>query len=145
LAEAWGGAWAVVATACVFGLLHLFNPGTSWLSTLNVVAAGLLLGVVFVRTSSLWWTTGVHLGWNWSHGYVADVAVSGLDLVDAPMYEGVTSGPDWLGGGTFGPEGSVVTTVVLLGSSAACWWGPWLRPGRAAIAAHPLNLLKTEV
>lgn len=143
LSAFWGGIPAVLATSLLFGFLHLSNPGVGWLSTVNVTAAGVLLGIVYLRTSSLWWPTGVHLGWNWSQGYGADVAVSGLDLVDAPMYEGVTSGPGWLGGGSFGPEGSVVTTVVLLGSSAACWWGPWLRPGRAAIAADPLNP-KTE-
>lgn len=128
LAEAWGREPAVVVTAGAFGLLHLGNPGVGVIPTLTVIAAGLLLGVVYIRTASLWWATGVHLGWNWSHGYVADVPVSGLEVVDAPLYEGITSGPSWLGGGAFGPEGSVVSTLVLLGAAAACWWGPWLNP-----------------
>lgn len=138
LAEAWGAGRAVIVTSVLFGLLHLNNPGVGALSTANVAAAGVLLGVVYLRTASLWWATGVHLGWNWSHGYVADVPVSGLELLDAPLYEGVTSGPAWLGGGAFGPEGSVVTTVVVLGAAAACWWGPWPTAGEAARAADPL-------
>lgn len=138
LGEAWGASVAVVLTSIAFGLLHLANPGIGPLSIANVAAAGLLLGVVYVRTLSLWWATGAHLGWNWSHGYLADVPVSGLELIDAPLYEGVTTGPAWLGGGSFGPEGSVVTTLVVLAVSAACWWGPWLGPGRAALAAEPL-------
>lgn len=131
LGEAWGAWVAVVVTAVVFGLLHLANPGVGPLSTANIAAAGLLLGVVYVRTLSLWWATGAHLGWNWAHGYVADVPVSGLelDVLDAPLYQGMASGPEWLGGGAFGPEGSVVTTVVVLGLTAALWWGPWLKPG----------------
>lgn len=138
IGEAWGAWTAVVLTSVVFGLLHLGNPGVGPLSTANVAAAGLLLGVVYVRTLSLWWATGAHLGWNWSHGYVADVPVSGLEVIDAPLYDGVTTGPTWLGGGSFGPEGSVVTTVVVLGATAACWWGPWLKPSEGAERAEPL-------
>lgn len=138
LAEAWGRERAVVVTAGAFGLLHLGNPGVGVLSTLNVAAAGMLLGVVYLRTASLWWATGVHLGWNWAHGYVADVPVSGLEVVDAPLYEGVTTGPRWLGGGAFGPEGSIVSTIVVLGAAAVCWWGPWPVAGAAAMAADPL-------
>jgi hypothetical protein len=104
----------------------------------NIAAAGLLLGAVYLRTGSLWWTTGVHLGWNWGHGYLADVPVSGLELMDAPFYDGVVQGPNWLGGGGFGPEGSVLATVVVLAAASACWWGPWLRPGEVALSTSPL-------
>jgi CAAX protease family protein len=145
LAEAWGAGGALVATAGVFGALHLGNPGATVLGTVNVAAAGLLLGVVYLRTVSLWWATGVHLGWNWALGYLADVPVSGLEMMDAPFYEGVAGGPDWLGGGSFGPEGSLVATVVVLTVTAACWWGPWLRPGAAASATEPLVLIAEPV
>lgn len=129
LAEAWGPEAALLVTSAVFGMLHLGNPGATALGTVNVAAAGLLLGAVFLRTGSLWWATGVHLGWNWSHGYLADVPVSGLEVLDAPFYDGVALGPAWLGGGSFGPEGSLVATIVLLTAAAGCWWGPWLRLG----------------
>lgn len=138
LAEAWGPVAALIATSVVFGLLHLGNPGAGALATVNVVAAGLMLGVVYLRTASLWWVTGVHVGWNWAHGYVADVPVSGLEVVDPQQYDGVTSGPAWLGGGDFGPEGSVLSTLVLLGVTAVVWWGPWPRAGYAARATRPL-------
>jgi membrane protease YdiL (CAAX protease family) len=138
LGEAWGAGIAVVVTSVLFGLLHLANPGIGVLSVANVTVAGLMLGVVYVRTLSLWWATGAHLGWNWVQGYLADVPVSGLEVVDAPLYEGVSTGPDWLGGGAFGPEGSVVTTVVVLAATAALWWGSWLRPTPAALRADPL-------
>ena len=141
LAEAWGPGRALVATSVVFGALHLGNPGATALGTVNVGAAGMLLGVVYLRTGSLWWATGVHLGWNWAHGYLADVPVSGLEVIDAPFYEGVARGPEWLGGGAFGPEGSVIATVVVLAAAAACWWGPWLKPGSAVLASRPLALV----
>lgn len=138
LAESWGPAWALWITAAAFGALHLSNPGVTALAAVNVAGAGLLLGVVYLRTASLWWATGVHLGWNWAQGYLADVPVSGLELMDAPFYEGIAGGPAWLGGGAFGPEGSVLTTLVVLAAAALLWTRPWLRPSRAALAARPL-------
>ena len=144
LAERWGGAWAIGLTSVVFGALHLANPGAGLLETVNVGLAGVLLGVVYVKTLSLWWATGVHLGWNWAHGFAADVMVSGLDVVDAPMYEGVATGSAWLGGGPFGPEGSVVSTVVVTIAAGVLWVGPWLKPGRAAAEAGALIRLETN-
>lgn len=137
-AEAWGAERAIVATSVVFGVMHLWNPGITLLSTVNVAAAGVLLGVVYVRTASLWWATGVHLGWNWVLGFLADVPVSGLEMLDAPLYDGVAAGPVWLGGGSFGPEGSLVATVVLIGASVALWRSAWLRPGLAPSLRPPL-------
>ena len=138
LAEAWGASAALLVTSVSFGVLHFGNPDVTWLGLANIAAAGLLLGAVYLRTGSLWWATGVHVGWNWGHGYLADVPVSGLELFDTPFYDGVALGPWWLGGGGFGPEGSALATVVLLAATAVCWWGPWLRPGAAALSTSPL-------
>jgi len=138
LSEAWGAAPALVVTSVAFGVLHLGNPGVTMLGIANVAAAGALLGVVYLKTASLWWATGTHLGWNWSHGYLADLPVSGHELIDAPLYDGVPGGAAWVGGGAFGPEGSVVATLLLLAAALVCWRSPRMRPGRAARAARPL-------
>ena len=143
LAEAWGSGLSLAFTAVVFGAVHRGNPGVTAIGTLNVMAAGVLLGIVYLRTASLWWATGVHLGWNWSHGYLADVPVSGLELLDAPFYEGVMRGPGWLGGGAFGPEGSLVASLLVVAASAWCWRTKWLRPSEAAVLARPLALITT--
>ena len=99
LAESWGGAWALAVTSALFGVLHLGNPNTSWVGLANIVVAGLFLGVMYWKTASLWWATGAHLGWNWAQGFLADLPVSGLELVDAPMYgtrfDGTRIGDGW--------------------------------------------------
>lgn len=141
LAEAWGPAVALIVTAGVFGALHLANPGVTVIGVLNVAVAGVFLGIIYLRTGSLWWATGAHVGWNWAHGYLADVPVSGLELLDAPLYEGATRGPAWVGGGSFGPEGSLVATVVLAGACVWCWRTTRLRPSEAALRARPLAIL----
>jgi hypothetical protein len=145
LAEGMGPGWALVATAAGFGALHLGNPGASPLGAANTAAAGLFLGAVVLRTGSLWWATGAHLGWNWGVAYMADLPVSGIEVADAPWVSATPVGPGWLGGGAFGPEGSVVATLGFLAAAAACWWGPWLsREGAAAARRLPAAGLESE-
>jgi membrane protease YdiL (CAAX protease family) len=140
LTRAWGPGWGIGITSLAFGALHLPNPGVTWLGAANTAAAGVFLGVLYLRTGSLWWATAAHLGWNWGLGYLADLPVSGLNLVDAPLVQGVSRGPIWWGGGRFGPEGSVVTTLGLLGAAAICWWARWPPVEPAARARRPLAL-----
>jgi hypothetical protein len=145
LTEAWGAKAALGVTSLLFGAMHLANPGVTVLATLNVIVAGLFLGVLYLKTASLWLATGAHLAWNWCTGYLADVPLSGLEILDAPLYEGVVRGPDWLGGGSFGPEGSLVSTVLLAGVVVWCWRSESLRPSEAALAARPLAVMKGRI
>lgn len=126
LAEGWGAGWALAVTSAAFGALHMGNPGATGLGAVNTAAAGLFLGAVVLRTGSLWWATGAHLGWNWGVAYLADLPLSGFEVADAPWVAATPTGPAWLGGGGFGPEGSAVATVVFLAAAAVCWWSPWL-------------------
>src|SRR5690606_17506343 len=87
----------------------------------NIAAAGIFLGALCLRTGGLWWPTGAHLGWNWAHAFLADLPVSGLDVVDAPLIEAHAAGPPWLSGGAFGPEGSVLATAAVLAAAAWSW------------------------
>jgi membrane protease YdiL (CAAX protease family) len=140
LAEALGGGWALWITSGMFGALHIGNPNTTWIGLANVLVAGLFLGVVYLKTGSLWWASGAHLGWNWAHGFLFDLPVSGLELIDTPMLEPSMGGAHWLGGGSFGPEGSVVATVVLVVATLVLWKTPWLKPGQRAREVRPLYL-----
>jgi len=140
LAESWGALRALWITSLVFGLVHFTNPNTSILGIANIVVAGLFLGVVYLKTASLWWAAGAHLGWNWTLGFVADLPVSGLELADSPLYEGVVRGGTWISGGPFGPEGSLVATVGLGMAAFLVWRSPLLRPGEGALKARPLIL-----
>ncbi len=137
LNQVWGPGRAIVITAVAFALLHLANPAVGWIGLANIAAAGLFLGALCIRTGGLWWPTGAHLGWNWTHAFVADLPVSGLDLVDAPLIEPAWSGPTWLSGGAFGPEGSVLATGAVLAAAIWTWRTPYLS-GRVR-AAHTVG------
>ena len=140
LAERWGGLRALWVTSVVFGLVHLGNPNTTPVGIGNIIVAGLFLGAVYLKTASLWWATAAHVGWNWGLGFLADLPVSGLELVDSPLYEGVPRGVTWVSGGPFGPEGSVMATAGLALAAYLVWRSPRFNPGKGAVDARPLIL-----
>ena len=133
LAEAWGPGWALAVTAAAFSLLHLANPEVGWLGLANIAAAGLFLGALYLRTASLWWATGAHLGWNWAQAFLADLPVSGYQLLDVPLLDAVPSGPAWVSGGAFGPEGSALATGAVLAAAVWAWHTPRLAHVRRAV------------
>nr|WP_305794431.1 type II CAAX endopeptidase family protein [Halomarina rubra] len=114
LGERLAAAIAIVASAGVFGALHLANPGATLASTLGVTAAGVFLGYAFVRTASLALPVGVHVTWNFVQGAVWGFPVSGI-ATPATVVETVRSGPGLVTGGAFGPEASLLG----LGASVA--------------------------
>jgi membrane protease YdiL (CAAX protease family) len=110
--EQWLGSWIALAiSAAIFGALHLLNPGATLLNAAAIsIEAGVLLAGAFMLTRRLWLCIGVHIAWNFTQGGVFSVAVSGgksTGLLQSRMV-----GPDWLTGGTFGAEASVVALVV---------------------------------
>lgn len=127
VARRFGGGTAIVATSGVFALLHAANPNADALSLLNIGIAGVVLGLAYLRTGSLWFATGLHLGWNWTMA-ASDLTVSGLEL-GMPGFEPRVSGPDILTGGAFGPEGGLLVT--LAGLAGVAWLWRWEGPARS--------------
>jgi membrane protease YdiL (CAAX protease family) len=111
--EAVFGSWIALAiTSALFGLGHIFNPDATWFAAFAIaVEAGILLGAAYMLTRRLWLAIGIHAAWNFTQGWVFSVPVSGGD---APLGLLITRrvGPDWLTGGDFGLEASVVAMVV---------------------------------
>ncbi len=111
--EAMLGSWAALAiTSALFGLGHIGNEDASWFSSLAIaLEAGILLGAAYMLTRRLWLAIGIHAAWNFTQGWVFSVPVSGGE---APLGLLITRrvGPDWLTGGDFGLEASVVAMVV---------------------------------
>ncbi len=108
------GFWpAAILLSALFGLAHAANPGESKFGLMSVVCFGLLFCLFLRRTGSLWWAVGFHAGWDWGQTFFYGVSDSGL----APyhnLFNSSFSGPQWLTGGTVGPEASVFTPMVLL-------------------------------
>ena len=105
------GTWiALAVSALFFGFMHAGNPGaTAWSAIAISIEAGLLFGLLYHVTRSLWWCIGLHAGWNFVQGAVFGIPVSGI-AVDG-LLDSRLQGPDWLDGGGFGAEASVLTVL----------------------------------
>lgn len=118
---------AVIASCLLYGATHAGNPNAGLLSTLIIVLFGYLRIYGYLGTGLLWLSMGMHIGWNFFQGPVFGYAASG-HVEKATVLSHRTSGPDWLTGGQFGPESSLLTVpVVLLALLAMRIW--MRRPG----------------
>ncbi len=140
-------AWVI--TSGVFGILHLSNTNASFISTTNIMFAGILLGVGYVLTGQLAIPIGVHITWNFFQGSVFGFPVSGLEGLGATFLATEASGPELWTGGDFGPEaGLLVPIAIVIGTVATFLWVKF-RHGKAgifiAIAETPeAELVKSE-
>jgi len=117
------GIWVAVAPlAVLFGLLHLGNPGATWLGIVNTIGFGVVFGYACARSRDLWLPIGLHFGWNFTLPLFG-VNVSGLRM-DVTGYEmSWTAGALW-SGGAYGPEASVLTSAVVVLLFLYVWKAP---------------------
>lgn len=141
--RAFGPMTAFAVSGLLFGVGHIANPGATVLTTACIaIEAGVMLGAFYALTGRLWVSIGVHSGWNFTQGYVFGAQVSGGDFGDSIANSSPREHlPDWLTGGAFGPEASVIAFVLCTAVGAAVLWLAW-REGR--FLRSP-TLRKTEV
>lgn len=116
LERAWGTGVALAVQAVVFALAHLENieqgeAGDVAAMIVSVTVLGLLWAAVFVLTRNLWVVAANHAAWNFTI-LLSGVPLSGIEdwRALAPL-ESRYAGPDWLTGGMFGPESSLLVIV----------------------------------
>jgi len=113
LENVFGSFAAIALSALLFASLHIGNPGATPLSIAALgIEGGVMLGAVYVATRSLWWTAGIHAAWNFTQTGlfgIADSGHSGQGLLRTELV-----GPDWLTGGAFGIEASLVSVVLCV-------------------------------
>ncbi len=111
--EQWFGSWAaLVVSSLVFGLTHLMNPqGTVEGALFIAVEAGILLAGAYMLTRRLWLSIGFHMAWNYTQSAIFSSIVSGNDAQQG-LIRSTVNGPDWLTGGSFGVESSVLALLL---------------------------------
>jgi hypothetical protein len=102
----------ILPVSVLFGLAHGGNQNASVGGVMNTVLWGVLLGWAYYRTGALWLPIGLHWGWNFT------LPLFGENLSGFTM--GVTghtlhwSIGDFWSGGAYGPEGGILTTLVVI-------------------------------
>lgn len=104
---------ALFLSSALFSAMHLFNPNFALLPFVNILLAGCLLGASFLYTRNLCFPVVLHWFWNWLQGPVLGYEVSGMDSSETLLTLRLT-GSDLLTGGSFGFEGSLLCTVLLV-------------------------------
>jgi uncharacterized protein len=113
-----GSVLAVILSAVVFTLLHTGAIKGAVVPTVNLFAAGILLGIAYAVTRNLWLPIALHFGWNFLQGPVLGLTVSG-QAIDSGWRVFRLEGPPIFTGGAFGLEGGLVATATtVLGITA---------------------------
>ena len=134
ITEEWlGTTAALIVSAVLFGAAHGLNSSATLIGVVAIgLEAGVLLGIAYSASRSLWLPIGMHFGWNFSEGGLFGAPVSGghsHGLVSVTL-----QGPVYLTGGAFGPEASIVALAACLIVATALGiysvrrrhWRPWL-------------------
>jgi membrane protease YdiL (CAAX protease family) len=136
------GTWAtIIPCGVLFALLHTANPNASWLGMANTAGFGIIFGYAFVRSRDLWLPAGLHFGWNVTLPLFG-ANVSGLRMKMTGHDMVWTAGNLW-SGGDYGPEASLLTSIVIVALAIYIWKAPVRR--QVAPLSDPPSDPKEEV
>ena len=105
--------WALFLSATLFSLVHIANPNFDFLSFINILLAGILLGSSYIYTRNLCFPIALHWFWNWIQGPVLGYEVSGNKFCDGLLTLYLPEA-NLINGGAFGFEGSILCTVLMV-------------------------------
>jgi uncharacterized protein len=111
----------VLPVAVLFGLAHSQNLNFGPLALFNTILWGVVLGYAYLRSGDLWLPIGLHFGWNWAlpmlganlSGFTMEVTGYAMHWKTGGLLNARIGG--LLSGGTYGPEGGLLTTAVAIG------------------------------
>lgn len=132
LAERYGLWVGVIGNSVLFALMHVDLEALTALGASGMViftTATLLfsifLSLLVIRERSIWGAAAWHASWNWTFITWFGLPTTGIDLGLAPLVADYMPAPEaavWLTGGTDGPEGSVLTPIILVIGTLILTW-----------------------
>lgn len=132
LAERYGLWVGVIGNSVLFTLMHVdsealaaLGPSGIALFTAATLLFSIFLSLLVIRERSIWGAAAWHASWNWMFITWFGLPTTGIELGLAPLVADYMPTPDaavWLTGGTDGPEGSVLTPIVLLIGTLILSW-----------------------
>lgn len=112
----------ILISSALFGALHLFNPGVTVLSIVNIILDGIFACFFMLKYDNMWVLAGMHGAWNFVQGNIYGIQVSGQGASTSILNYSSQSSVDLLSGGAFGAEGSIFATIVLIGCIVYLYW-----------------------
>jgi len=103
---------AIIVSSLIFAALHLWNPHFGLIGFVNIFLSGVLMAIMYLNSKDLWAPIGLHFTWNLTQA-VLGFAVSGRN--DTGVFTlNYLSTSEYLTGGQFGIEGSLIITALTL-------------------------------
>lgn len=110
---------AIIGNAVIFAVLHLFNPGITAVSFVNIVLVAVFYSFMIYYFNSIWFTMAAHTAWNFTQNILFGLPNSGIVSPYSVMQlEASTARDSWIYNVLFGVEGTILAALVLLASIA---------------------------
>lgn len=103
---------ALIISAFLFSLMHSLIANINFIGLLNIFLSGLIFGVAYIYSKSLWFPIALHFSWNFFQGPVFGFNVSGRDTYSL-LNTNADTANIW-NGGSFGFEGSILSVLFQL-------------------------------
>ena len=105
---------SVLISALIFTILHSSNTSVTPLALFNIFLVGVILGVYTLKRGSIWGAAAIHAAWNFMQGNVFGIPVSGNNMNISLFNVSLNELRSQVNGGSFGLEGGLAVTIVLL-------------------------------
>lgn len=105
--------YSVILSSGVFMAMHMSNEHVTVLAYINLFLCGLLFGLLFVESGSIWMVAALHSGWNFLQGNIFGISVSGTAKSSSVFDSSFADGWSFMNGGDFGLEGGLAVSIVL--------------------------------
>lgn len=103
---------ATLLLSGLYAVLGSLRPNATFLSFVVTFVAGVLFSLAYLRTYALWLGWGLHFAWAASTALLFGLPVGGIATY-ATVVQTDATGPSWLTGGAYGPEGALLTLVAF--------------------------------
>lgn len=99
---------AIVVNGVIFGALHSFNDGITWLAMADLIICGLSFSLLRWYSGSIWTCFGIHTMWNYTQNFLFGLPNSGL-VSEASIFhmDAVNAVSNWCYSYEFGVEGAI--------------------------------------
>ena len=104
---------AIIVSSLLFTLAH-YSPDGTGVSMLNITLFAVFLSLYSLYEESIWGICGWHASWNWAQGNLFGLSVTNTKVAGGTILNLKAIGPNYISGGSYGPEGSIFTTVIFI-------------------------------
>lgn len=115
---------AVLISSLFFSLMHIMNAGFNFIVLINLTLTGNMFALLALRFDSLFVCCAAHSIWNLVQGNFYGLPVSGMDAGGSVFRFELAENMELWTGGTFGLEGSLSETIVMIVVIAALTFIP---------------------